>query len=783
MTLSSVASATTLIEGLKISLGRAGHFDSGDTVAPAAILWTDTDGQWQVVVNQLQSLMPNIYTLGEYNPQEKTGPAIWLRCIIDRTLPDSLILEGEIPIIYMPNVSRQTLRAVEECPDSLKPLVELQFRGVLWIQRNGKDWTVEAFLMSDDGGLGLDVAQDKQTRNAMLGALSQLSMTSLSRLRGKHLEAEDFDKLMIEDTPRDLLMWLSSPAQIKEKWDDVRWNAFCSRCKSEFDFDPEHDGDIMGGEKLGRRDGVWNAAWDRFVESPQLYPGIPGLLRRARPQEILFVKETWPDENENEETTLREELLKIEQLNQTDARKKIIELENHHGERRGWVWSRLDLCPLAHAIGHLSILAKKTEQALGGFSLESLAAQYMENGTIVDDAVLKTLATVKAVNDIKAVLLPIKVLYLPWVDDAARVLQNLLKAAGGFLVKKEDAPVVEAFPGQCLLFVDSLRYDVGLRLLCFAESRGLHAEKSRHWTALPSVTPTAKPAVSPIANEIVGSGNTPDFVPIFSDTGDSVTPDRFKKALNKKGYQILSAHETGSPYQQDAKGWSEFGEFDKEGHTLQSKLAGRIDDQIELLTDRVSSLLSAGWNSVRLVTDHGWLLMPGGLPVVKLPKYLTEIRWSRCAAVKETSQTEIPIAQWYWNSSAQIGFGPGVSCFTAGNEYAHGGVSLQECLVPDITFKADSASLPLNARITDGQWLGMRCRIIVENGAQLTAEIRTKPGDPATIIEGTRKGIDSEGRAGLLVEDDGLVGVSVSVVVTDHSGQVIAKHPTIIGGE
>jgi len=70
-------------------------------VAPAAILWTDTDGQWQVVVNQLQSLMPNIYTLGEYNPQEKTGPAIWLRCIIDRTLPDSLILEGEIPIIYM----------------------------------------------------------------------------------------------------------------------------------------------------------------------------------------------------------------------------------------------------------------------------------------------------------------------------------------------------------------------------------------------------------------------------------------------------------------------------------------------------------------------------------------------------------------------------------------------------------------------------------------------------------------------------------------------------------
>jgi hypothetical protein len=49
----------------------------------------------------------------------------------------------------MPHVSRQTLRAVEECPDALKPLVELQYRGVVWTQKNGKDWTLEAFLVSE----------------------------------------------------------------------------------------------------------------------------------------------------------------------------------------------------------------------------------------------------------------------------------------------------------------------------------------------------------------------------------------------------------------------------------------------------------------------------------------------------------------------------------------------------------------------------------------------------------------------------------------------------------
>jgi hypothetical protein len=192
-------------------------------VAPVAILWTDADSQWEPLVSQLGPLMPELFTLGEYNPDEKTGPAIWLRCVIERALPDVELPEDAIPIIYMPNVSRQTLRAVEECPDSLKPLVELQYRGAVWTQRNGRDWTVEAFLVSEDGGLGLDVARDRHTRRSMIGALGQLAVTPISRLIGKKLEAEDFDKLMIEDTPRDLLVWMNSPAETQEKWDGNKW--------------------------------------------------------------------------------------------------------------------------------------------------------------------------------------------------------------------------------------------------------------------------------------------------------------------------------------------------------------------------------------------------------------------------------------------------------------------------------------------------------------------------------------------------------------------------------
>src|SRR5690606_19203448 len=151
-------------------------------------------------------------------------------------------------------------------------------------------------------GLGLDVAEDKLTVQAMLGALSRLAVAPVSRLRGKRLEAEDFDKLMIGDTPRDLLLWLGDPEGTRSRWDEGTWAAFRNRCRQEYGFDPDADGELVGGEKLGLRRGAWHGVWERFVESPALYPGIPDLLRRAKPHgELIFDRESWPDENDSME--------------------------------------------------------------------------------------------------------------------------------------------------------------------------------------------------------------------------------------------------------------------------------------------------------------------------------------------------------------------------------------------------------------------------------------------------------------------------------------------------
>jgi hypothetical protein len=777
--------AKTLLEAVRESLLQASRYDSGIVIPPAATLWTDVDGQWQPFVSQLRPLLPELLTLGDYYPEEKTGPAIWLRCVIERMLPGVELPDEAIPVIYMPNVSRQLLRAGEDCPEYLRPLVELQYRGTVWNQRNGRDWTVEAFLVSEEG-LGLDVAKDKHTRQAMLRALPQLATTPVLPLRGKRLEAEDFDKLMITDPPRDLLLWISDPIHTRKKWGPDKWEAFCSRCKAEYGFDPEGEGQLVAAEKLGLGDThAWRALWERYAESPVLYPGIPEILRRAKPLRLIFDREPWPDENEAEEDTLRQSLLELGKLPPSDARKRIEELEKEHGERRKWVWARMGRSPLAGALLHLATLAQRTGQVLGGDTPVAMAHLYREGGYLADDAVLKSIAGVKSSEDTRAVQVAIRSLYLPWLEDTARYFQDLIITFPLPHIASKNRATITVNSGQCLLFVDGLRFDIAQRLVAMAEERQLQVKTDWRWAGLPTVTATAKPVVSPIADKLSGDVPGEDFIPKIAEANLSLSTDRFRKLVTEAGYQVFSSFETGNPDELGARGWTEFGEFDQLGHKLQSRLAARIDEQLELVLDRIQGLLDVGWKQVRLVTDHGWLLVPGGLPAMKLPKYLTESRWARCAAIKPGAHVDVPVAGWHWNTYQHFAFAPGTYCFIHGNEYAHGGVSLQECLISDLIFNSTNSTgpAPVMVSLKDIQWHGMRCRVTVDTGSsKVMADLRTKPNDPHSSIT-TPKPIDSTGRIGLLVADDSLEGTTVSLVLLDPSGYVLAKQATTVGGE
>ena len=769
----------TVIEALAAALADAARSNPDDVVPPAAVLWADHPAQWRPVVPHLRRLVPHLLALGEYAPGELTGPSIWLRCVVDRTLDAPRIPDEATPILYLPGVSRQQLGAAQTCPRHLQPLVELQYRGVCWTQKNGRDWTVEAFLASAAGGLGLDVARDAATRQAMLRAVAEVAAAPVRALRGRRLGAADFDGLLSDDPVKDLLSWLSDSRVARAGWDAARRDAFASRCQADFDFDPAADGELVAAERLGRREGPWQSVWSRFAEAPALYPGVPEWLRRARPDDLFAERSSWPQENESDEAALRRRLAACAGSAPATARDELRALEAKHGQRRGWVWAKLEQAPLAHALEHLAVIAARSAEQLGGASAADLARRYADGAWQVDAAALAAMNAVKSAADQRAVRDALRAIYLPWLESAARHLQALAQQEPRALRDPPERYATRDEPGTAILFADGLRFDVAQRLAEDLRAAGRAVAVETRWAGLPTVTATAKPAVSPVTGQIAGAAPGEEFQPEIADDGRPLTTDRFRKLLANAGYQYLAADQTGDP---SGRAWTEHGQLDRLGHSLQAGLASGIEGQLGLLRERAAALLDAGWREVRVVTDHGWLWLPGGLPKVDLPRYLTGTRWTRCATVAGGSAVETPVVAWHWNADKRIAVPPGVACFAAGQEYAHGGVSLQESLIPVLRVAAGAGAAPPRAAITAVSWVGLRCRVRVTAPPGASVDLRTRVADADSSIDRVRP-VDARGAASLLVADDELEGTSAVIVVLDAGGRVAARQSTIVGGE
>src|SRR5262249_31130007 len=149
---------------------------------------------------------------------------------------------------------------------------------------------------------------------------------------------------------------------------------------------------------------------------------------------------------------------------------------------------------------------------------------------------------------------------------------------------------------------------------------------------IPTVTATAKPVASPAHSACIGKSNADDFTPVIAASGQNVTASRLKEVMARAGVDVLDADQTAMPVGGEGGGWTEAGKLDALGHSLEALLVRQIDSEIEALVDRIVALLGAGWARVRIVTDHGWLLLPGGLPKIELSPHLVATKWARCAA-------------------------------------------------------------------------------------------------------------------------------------------------------
>jgi hypothetical protein len=250
--------------------------------------------------------------------------------------------------------------------------------------------------------------------------------------------------------------------------------------------------------------------------------------------------------------------------------------------------------------------------------------------------------------------------------------------------------------------------------------------------------------------------------------------------MRARGVAVLDADDLLGPEREESIGWIEVGELDEKGHSLGVDLVRHIDEELEGIVEQTARLSELGWR-VKIVTDHGWLLLPRGLPKHQLPVYLTESRWSRCAAVKPGTRAELDTYGWHWDPHVAIVSPPGIHAFKAGQEYAHGGISLQECVVPEIVVNRKVPEV--TSTIAQLDWRGLRCRVTVRNPAPgLRVDLRTNRREATSTVAANVKEL-TDGRADLLVPDDAAEGKAVSVVLLDGEGAVLDHKSTTVGGE
>ncbi len=770
MTSDPSAGRATPWDALGEALRAASSYNRADAAPPAAVLWTDKERRWESVAPRLRGELP-VLTLGPYDSDALVGPAIWLRCVIAGTLPEVELPEGT-PIIYLPGVGRGDLRAIEDCPRELQPLAELQYRGVLFTQKNARDWTPQALLQNK---LGVRVSEDAATREALARSLRKLLTEPVESLEARSpLNAAYLNELLTPDPERDILVWLDDPEGQRsraEAADPGGWAAFRAICRSRYGFDPVTDGDVTAAGLLGKREGPWGAVWRRFAEAPARYPNLPDVLDRARPDKMtLFERPAayWPRDNREEEDRLRASLVSLP--NETDPREALLALEAEHGERRSWVWAELGQAPLAGALLPLAALARAVGEPHGTGTPAELAEHHASGGWKADRAALEALASVGAAEDSRAVQAAVEAVYRPWLEECALRFQEAVAATP---IPSPEPVASGPESGLCLLFTDGLRYDVAQRLAETLEEGDARVEHGWRFSALPGVTATAKPALSPAAPLLV-PGNDFDAVA----NGSKVTAEGLRRLLADKGYEALKGEEVGSP---DGSAWTEFGDLDATGHRRGRKMTLDVERSVRDLKDRILGLLEAGWREVRVVTDHGWLLLPYGLPKVDLPQHLTVVRKGRCARLKEGSSTDQQTVSWSLDPEVQVAVAPGIGAYEAGKEYEHGGLSPQECVVPVLTVTASASATAATAAIAEVRWAGLRCRVRVEGAPEgARVDLRSRAADPSTSITPAKHLKD--GAASLPVADDSREFEAAILVVLDPDGRVLAQEFTTVGG-
>ncbi len=758
--------STTVLQSLATRIReQAKRFNPALEAAPVAILWTDEKCEWEAVLPKIKEAIPELYSLGSYAPDDRSGPGVWLRMVAD--CQAGKVGAGETPILYLPGVGngqlRTDLRGLKDDPQ-LAPLAELQYRGTFWRQENSKDWTLRAFCESKRGGLGLKVAGNQETLQALKAAMGKLLNQNLPALEPQIIDERYLNDLINPAPDETVLRWLTAAQAIQGEKESA-WASFVTTTRTRYGVDLGKGPLDVAQKILASKPGdAPYPLWEKYCAHWHSYPDAYAVFRNIAPPDLFQQDpERYPRVNDAEEQRLAEELLKAASLEPVAAAKAVLAAEAQHAARRQSLWARQGHAPLASALAELSTVANAFLAPLAGGNPLEAALRYAESGWRVDAAARSAMAIAQQAGLEKPTYAVLEALYRRWLEKQAEGFQALVKRDGYPHWTLPDVP-----DGAVVLFVDGLRLDLARELeATLATDVALTTTLKPGFTSVPSVTSSGKVWISPVS-KLAKGGNALGFEPKLPK--GTYTADKLRKAMEAEVYSIVDTENPSFAY---GKGWAEFpGDIDSDGHNKGLRLARAVGTHLEDLDRTIRRLLAAAWKEVWVVTDHGWLLLPGGLPKAELPAKLTETKWGRCAVLKDAApDQDWLMLPWSFDPAVRIALAPGISAFSSGREYDHGGLSLQESVVPFLRVqrKGPVAGQP---RLVSVSWNTRKtvCSVVASDAAGLTIRLERL----GTAI-GEAEDIDAEGKGRVIFEEvDDLLGEQVCVVLC-REGQKIAE--------
>ena len=739
---------TTPLDALAEALRDCRKYASGAEALPEAILWCDPGGEFAPVLPALRVRLSQLLSFGAYDPVTRSGPALWLRAASARQVAGIEWPADEPAIIYLPELGREVLRGVEDCPAELAPLVWFAVAGTFFGQpRQARDWSLRGFLAAQGSPINLDIPDDKATREALGRAARQLFAEPIETLKGRRLDAAALDALLVPDLDSDMLRWIDGT--LTPDTDPERFTAFAALAAKQLGFNPRRRSRQEAAARLAQREKRWAKVWDRFEDRYGAYEGVVNLLREEAPQSMFEGRDAYPSVNLAAENKLRSALLSLESMAQ-DKAAVLLELDARHGWRRETVWARRSEARLAQALEHLAAVAGAP--VLPSHDMQALADAYLGEGWKVDWAAMRALDIARTGADREAVTTALRVVYLPWLDGGAVALQKLAAESNATFAAPAKMPPPSS--RAALLFVDGLRMDLAQRLTAQLRAKGATVKVGSTWSGFPTATATCKPLASPAAL-LLAAPSTDDLVPCYE--GKPTQKPILLKAIEAAGWCTSESLLGGEPL------WLEIGRFDERGHVLGADLATQAHDLLNELVETVLRLARQG-RRVRIVTDHGWLLMPGGLPYAPLVAGLTVAggKGHRVATLKEGVPTTYPRFPWSWDKSVMLAAPTGARVFYSGIEYAHSGVSPQECILPVLDVTAETETAPV---VIKPIWRRLRLNVEVPGGAGLMLDVRlgSDSSGESILPRGARQ-LDDLGQVGVLIPDE-YEGKQVCLVV------------------